>query len=228
MLKENERVDELFINGMVIIQNEKEFMYGTDAVILSDFALVGKRASVLDLCTGNGIIPLLIYAKQTPGKITGIEYFETVADRAERSVQINKLEDKIEIICGDIKQIEKYFKRESFDYVTANPPYMKPGSGSKNINDYKTAARHELLCNLDDVVKAAEYCLKYGGKLCMVHRAERMADVICAMRKYKIEPKRFSFAYSDITVSPKLILIEGKKGAESGIIFEPPVRLEKM
>ena len=228
MLKENERIDDLNINGLKIIQNELEFMYGTDAVILSDFVTVGKKTSVLDLCTGSGIIPLLLYAKYSPKKICGIEYFENIAERAERSVLMNHLEESVGIICGDIKNIDSYIKRESFDYVTVNPPYMVADSGFVNENGYKKAARHEILCDLDDVLKAAAYSLKYGGRLGMVHRSERLADVISAFRKYKIEPKRFSFAYSDISLSPKLILIEGKKGAEPGLVFEPPVRLEKL
>ena len=226
MIKENERIDDLFIGNLKIIQNEKEFMYGTDAVILSDFVSIKKNNSVLDLCTGSGVIPLLVYAKYLPERITGIEYFHEVSDRALRSVEMNCLSDKINIICGDIKNIDRYVKRESFDIVTANPPYMFAGSGFHNNNDYKTAARHEILCTIDDVVRAAEYSLKYGGKLAMVHRCERMTDVFASFRKYKIEPKRFSFAYSDISQPPKLILIEGKKGAGPGLIFEPPVRLE--
>ena len=228
MIKENERIDELNLDGLKIIQNEEEFMYGTDAVILSDFVTVGKKTSVLDLCTGNGIIPILLYAKYRPERITGIEYFENIADRARRSLEINAISDKIDIICGDIKNIERYIKRESFDYVSANPPYMVSDSGFINKNDFKKAARHEILCDLEDVVKAAAYSLKYGGRFGMVHRSERLADVISLLRKYKIEPKRFSFAYSDISLPPKLILIEGKKGAGAGLVFEPPVRLEKM
>ena len=225
MLKEYERID-ILSDELKIIQNENEFMYGTDAVALSAFASVKKNSKVLDLCTGSGIIPLLIYNRVKPVQITGLEYFEKVADMAERSVRLNSLDDKIKIICDDLKNIRSLFPPGTFTDVTVNPPYMVNESGLLNQNDYKTAARHEILCTLDDVISAAEYALKFGGKFSMVHRCERMTDVFAEMRKYKIEPKRFTYIYSDINISPKIFLIEGKKGAAPGLVFEPPLCLK--
>lgn len=227
MLKENERIDTLTSDGLKIIQNEKEFMYGTDAVALAGFVSVSKSSTLLDLCTGSGIIPLLIYSLKKPLSAVGIEFFEKVSDMARRSVEMNSLSEKIKIITGDVKEIRNFFSAESFGYVTANPPYMLSDSGSLNSNDYKTAARHEILCSLEDVVSAASYVLKYGGKFAMVHRCERMTDVFTLMRKYKIEPKRFTYVYSDINIPPKIFLVEGKKGAAPGLIFEPPVSLKE-
>jgi len=223
MIKENEIIDELNINNLKIIQGKDDFKYGTDAVMLVKFASVSKNAKVLDLCTGSGIIPILLTEEKGTSDITCVEYFDFVSERTERSVKLNSLEDKIKVICGDIKNIEALVERESFDNVTVNPPYKQVNSGAVNKNDYKKAARHEILCNLEDVVNASDYALKYGGKLTMVHRAERIADIISLMRKYKIEPKRISLIMHSVELPPKLILVEGKKGAAPGLVFEAPV-----
>lgn len=226
MIKENEIIDELNINNMKIIQADDDFKYGTDAVMLSKFANISKNSRVLDLCTGSGIIPILLTAFSEASHITGLEYFEHVADRASRSVKINELDSLVSIMCGDLKNISEFFKRESFDHVTVNPPYKQLESGAKNKSSIVSAARHEILCNLEDVVIAADYALKYGGKLTMVHRADRTADVISSFRKYKIEPKRMALVIHNVALPPKLILVEGKKGAKSGLVFEPPVIIE--
>ncbi len=226
MIKNNEKIDELNINNLKIIQSDDDFKYGTDAVLLSKFASVCNKARLLDLCTGSGIIPILLSAFSNASHITGVEYFEHIADRAQRSVKLNSLQEKIDIKCMDIKNIPEVFERDSFDHVTVNPPYKIENTGAVNINDYKKAARHEVLCNLDDVVRVAGYSLKYGGKLTMVHRAERLADIISAFRKYNIEPKRVSLVMHSLNLAPKLILIEGKKGAKSGLVFELPVFAE--
>lgn len=226
MIKENEVIDELNINDLKILQADDDFKYGTDAVVLSKYANISKKAKVLDLCTGSGIIPILLTYFSEASHITGLEYFEHIADRASRSVKLNELEPFVNIMCGDLKNITELLKRESFDHVTVNPPYKQPDSGAKNKSSVVSAARHEILCNLDDVVCAADYALKYGGKLTMVHRADRTADVISTFRKYKIEPKRMALVIHNISLPPKLILVEGKKGAKSGLVFEPPVVIE--
>ncbi len=223
MIKLNETIDELNINDLKIIQGNDDFKYGTDAVLLAEFASVSSNAKVLDLCTGSGIIPLLLTAISSASHITAVEYFKHIAERAGRSVKLNSLEDKIDIICGDVKNISELISRESFEHVTVNPPYKTVNTGAVNKNDYKTAARHEVLCTLDDVVKAADYALKFGGKLTMVHRADRICDLISTLRKYKIEPKRIAMVIHDIKLAPKLVLIEGKKGAKSGVKFETSV-----
>lgn len=223
MIKNNEILDELNINDLKIIQGKDDFKYGTDAVMLVKFASISKNAKVLDLCTGSGIIPILLTAEKNAADITCVEYFDFIADRTRRSVEINSLEDKIKVICGDVKNIDGLVARESFDNVTVNPPYKKINSGAVNKSDYVTAARHEVLCDLDDIVSAADYSLKYGGKLTMVHRAERICDIISTMRKYKIEPKRIALIMHSTELPPKLILVEGKKGAAPGLNFEKPV-----
>lgn len=223
MIKDNEIIDELNISNLRLIQGRDDFKYGTDAVLLAEFASVSANSRLLDLCTGSGIIPVLLSAISPAAHITAVEYFEHIAERAQRSVELNSLNDKIDIICGDIKRISDFVERESFDHVTVNPPYKTVNTGAVNANDCKTAARHEVLCTLEDVVKAADYSLKFGGKLTMVHRADRICDVISVMRSCRIEPKRIATVIHNVKLSPKLILIEGKKGAKSGAVFEPPV-----
>ena len=219
-LYEYERLDDLKRDGLFIIQDTRGFCFGTDAVLLSDFVSVSKNDSVLDLCTGSGIIPLLIYANNKSAKISGIEIISEVADMAKRSVEYNKI-DCIDIVHGDLKDAARIFGYEKFDVVTCNPPYEKVGSGAESPKDIKAAARHEIFCTLDDVIKNACDVLKYSGKLCMVHRADRLADVFCTMRKYSIEPKRLRLVAPSEGKEPNLFLIEGAKGGGSFMKIMP-------
>lgn len=210
-LYEYERLDDLKRDGLFIIQDTRGFCFGTDAVLLSDFVSVAKNDNVLDLCTGGGIIPLLIHARCKSARISGIEIIKKVADMAKRSVEYNNI-DCIDIVHGDLKDAPKIFGYERFDVVTCNPPYEKVGSGAESPTDVKAAARHEIFCTLDDVIKNACDVLKFGGKLCMVHRANRLTDVFCTMRKYSIEPKRLRLVAPYAEKEPNLFLIEGAKG----------------
>ncbi|MBO4897301.1 MAG: tRNA1(Val) (adenine(37)-N6)-methyltransferase [Clostridia bacterium] len=210
-LYEYERLDDLKRDGLFIIQDTRGFCFGTDAVLLADFASVSKNDTVLDFCTGSGIIPLLIYAKCKTAKISGIEIINDVAAMAKRSVEYNKI-GCIDILQGDLKDAAKIFGYEKFDLVTCNPPYEKVGSGAESPKDVKAAARHEIFCTLDDVIKNAFDVLKYGGKLCMVHRANRLTDVFYTMRKYSIEPKRLRLIAPAEGKEPNLFLVEGAKG----------------
>lgn len=219
-LKEFEKIDELNINNLKIIQSDNGFKYGTDAVLLSKFANIKNNGKVLDLCTGSGIVPLLLTGLKNPKKITGIEYFSHITDMAIRSVKLNNLEDKIDIITGDVKNYKALTERESFDNVTVNPPYKVADSGFVNENDFKKAARHEILLTLSDCVKAAEYALKFGGKLTMVNRVERLSDVFYEFKINKIEPKRILFVTANPKNPPKIFLIEGIKGGKSGMTVE--------
>ena len=206
-----ERLDDLKRDGLFIIQDTRGFCFGTDAVLLSDFASVSKNDLVLDLCTGNGIIPLLIHARCKTARICAIEILKEVADMAKRSIEFNNI-DCIDIVNGDLKESAKIFGYEKFDVVTCNPPYEKTGAGAESPTDIKAAARHELFCTLDDVIKNSCDVLKFGGKLCMVHRANRLADVLCTMRKYSLEPKRLRLVAPSEGKEPNLFLIEGAKG----------------
>ncbi len=205
----NEKVEDLNIKDYKIIQTKDGFCFGSDAVLLSKFAQFKKGQKVLDLCTGTGIIPVLCWALNSLHSIDAVEIMENVASMAQRTMALNGLSDKIKVINADLKDCEKIYDKRTFDAVTCNPPYMNQGGGLVNPNDYLAVARHEIHCTLDDVVRVASVMLKQHGKLFMVHRADRLCDVITTFRKYKIEPKRLSMVHPNSKSAPNLILIEG-------------------
>ncbi len=219
LLKENEVIDNLNIAELKIIQDNTGFKYGTDAVLLSKFANVRKGARVLDFCTGSGIIPLLLWGLKEPSYVVGVEYFSHIADMARRSVELNNLTGKIEILNEDVKNYKSYIPYNSFDHVTVNPPYKVTDTGFVNDNSYKTCARHEVLLTLSDCVEAAEYALKFGGKLTMVNRIDRLSDVFYQFKINKIEPKRVVFPVNS-EGKGKIFVLEGIKGGKSGMTME--------
>ena len=221
MLKDNESLDDLQAGGLFLIQKKNAFRFGIDAVLLSAFAEVKKGDRVLDLCTGSGVIPVLLSYKTEASEIYGIEIMPEIAEMAERSVKYNKI-NNVFIKTGDIKSADKEYGCGCFDVITCNPPYIKDGSGLKNPEDLKKIARHEVLCTLEDVIKTSAKLLKFGGKLCMVHRAERLTDVLSLMRKYKIEPKRLRMIHPSKGKNANLLLVEGALGGGSFLkVLEP-------
>ncbi len=187
-LRRGERLDDLQISGLRIIQNTQGFCFGTDAVLLANFASARKNEKVLDLCTGSGIIPLLMSAKTKAAHFTGIEIQPDVACMARRSVALNNLNERIKIDTGDIKQAARLYGSAAFDVVTVNPPYLD--AGEESVREGVACARHETACALDDVLRAAAGVLRHGGRLYMVHRPHRLADVIAGMRGHRLEPKK--------------------------------------
>jgi tRNA1Val (adenine37-N6)-methyltransferase len=226
-LRENERIDDLQRNGYRIIQNPEKFCFGMDAVLLSGFAKVGDGKRVLDLGTGTGIIPLLLAAKTNASHLCALEIQEESADMARRSVQLNGLEDKIDIITGDIKEADRLFDLASFDVVTCNPPYMIGNHGLTNPDAPKAVARHEILCTLDDVVRSASRLLKTGGSFFMVHRPFRLAEIINVMTGYRLEPKRMQLVYPYVDKEPNMVLIEGVRGGKPRMTVEKPLIVYK-
>jgi tRNA1Val (adenine37-N6)-methyltransferase len=226
-LKENERIDDLQRNGYRIIQNAEKFCFGMDAVLLSGFARVKDGARVLDMGTGTGIIPILLEAKTGALHLVGLEIQEESADMARRSVMLNGLEDKIEIVTGDIKEASEMFGLSSFDVITCNPPYMIGRHGLTNPDAPKAIARHEILCTLDDVVKNASRLLKPGGSFFMVHRPFRLAEIINVMTSYKLEPKRMQLVYPYVDKEPNMVLIEGCRGGKPRMTVEKPLIVYK-
>ena len=222
-LKEGERIDDLQRNGLKIIQDPERFCFGMDAVLLSGFATAPEGGRVLDLGTGTGIIPILMSAKTKAAQLVGLEIQEQSADMAKRSVMLNDLQEKVKIVQGDIKEAGQIFDAASFDVVTSNPPYMIGGHGLKNPDGPKAIARHEVLCDLEDVVKAAARCLKSGGKFYMVHRPFRLAEIMVVMHEYKLEPKRMQLVYPFVDKEPSMVLIEGARGGRSRITVEKPL-----
>lgn len=218
-----ERVDDLQIQGLELIQNSEGFCFGVDAVFLSDFARVKPGESVLDLGTGNGIIPILLSAKTGGKHFTGLEIQNKTADMARRSVAYNGLEDKVEIVTGDIKEAAELFKPAFFDVITTNPPYMLAEHGLRNPDSSKAIARHEVLCSLDDILRESMKLLQDKGRFYMVHRPFRLTEIMIKMNYYKIEPKRIQFIHPYIDKEPVLVLIEGVRGARSRVTVEPPI-----
>ena len=226
-IKEKERIDDLQRNGYRIIQNPEKFCFGMDAVLLSGFARVKPGARVLDMGTGTGIIPILLEGKTKASHLTGLEIQEESADMARRSILLNHLEEKIDIVTGDIKEAGNLFQAASFDVVTCNPPYMIGQHGITNPDTPKAIARHEVLCTLEDVVKNAAFLLKPGGYFFMVHRPFRLAEIITIMTKYKLEPKRMQLVHPYVDKEPNMVLIEGCRGGKSRMTVEKPLIVYK-
>ena len=222
-LHEGERLDELQRNGYKIIQDPKRFCFGMDAVLLSGFAKVKRGEEVLDLGTGTGIIPILLEAKTVGEHFTGLEIQEECAEMAARSVKYNNLEDRVSIRQGDIKEAVSIFGAASFHVVTCNPPYMTDQHGIKNDGDAKTIARHEVLCNLEDVVSQTAKLLRPGGRCYFVHRPFRLVEILSTMSRYKVEPKRMQLVYPYVDKEPNMVLIEGMRDGKSRITVEKPL-----
>lgn len=222
-LKDNERFDDLQRNGYRIIQNKNAFCFGMDAVLLSGFAQVKAGETALDLGTGTGIIPILLEAKTEGSHFTGLEIQADMADMAARSVAYNHLEEKINIVNGDIKEASQLFGLASFDVVTSNPPYMNDAHGLKNPDLPKAIARHEVLCTLDDVTREAARLLKPGGRFYLVHRPHRLIEIVTALTKYKLEPKRMKLVHPYVDKEANMVLIEAVRGGKSMIKVEAPV-----
>lgn len=226
-LKENERIDDLQRNGYRIIQDPGRFCFGMDAVLLSGFAKANEGDNVLDLCTGTGIIPILMEAKTKAKKFTALEIQEDSADMARRSVLLNNLEEKIDIVTGDVKEADTLFKAASFDVITCNPPYMTGQHGLVNKNEAKTIARHEVLCTLEDVIKVTAKLLKPGGNFYMVHRPFRLSEIMVLLHTYKLEPKRMQLVYPYVDKEPNMVLIEANRGGKPRLTVEKPLIVYK-
>lgn len=229
---ENERLDDLHRKNYQIIQDPKRFCFGIDAVLLSEFAKVKNNEKVIDLGTGTGIIPILLEARYGGENYFAIDIQKESVEMANRSVELNLLQDKIKVVNADIKNLfdkenEVCFQKSYFDVVVSNPPYMNNGGGIRNEFDPKAIARHELLCNLEDVISSASKLLKFGGRFYMVHRPHRLVDIFLLLRKYKLEPKvvRFVQPYKDR--EPNMVLIESVRGGKAMLKVMTPLIVYK-
>ncbi|MDY4097288.1 MAG: tRNA1(Val) (adenine(37)-N6)-methyltransferase [Lachnospiraceae bacterium] len=222
-MKETERIDELQRNGYRIIQDPGRFCFGMDAVLLSGFARAKEGDSVLDLGTGTGIIPILMEAKTRASRFFALEIQEESADMARRSVALNGLEKKIQVVTGDIKEAEKYFNASSFDVITCNPPYMIGKHGLVNPDAPKAIARHEILCTLEDVIRQAAFLLKPGGSFYLVHRPFRLAEILSLLVTAKLEPKRMRLVYPYVDKEPNMVLLQAVRGGKSRMTVEKPL-----
>ena len=227
LIRSNERLDDLNRNGYGIIQNPGRFCFGIDAVLLTGFVKVKSKEKVLDLGTGTGIIPILLEAKTKGEHFTGLEIQEESAEMAQRSVLYNDLSQKVDIVTGDIKEASQIFGADSFEVITTNPPYMIGQHGITNPSDAKAIARHEILCDLDDILRESAKLLKPSGRFYMVHRPFRLAEIFSKMIDYHIEPKRMRLVYPYIDKEPNMVLIEGQRGAKSRLTVEKPLIVYK-
>ena len=222
-IRPGERLDDLQINGLELIQNPDKFCFGIDAVLLSDFVKVRTGEQLLDLGTGNGIIPVLLSAKTEAGHLTGLEIQDDIAEMARRSIAHNHLEERVDIVTGDIKEAAEIFKPAFFDVITTNPPYMLADHGMRNPDDAKAIARHEVLCSLDDILRESMRLMQDKSRFYMIHRPFRLTEIMIKMHQYKIEPKRIRFVHPYIDKEPAMVLIEGVRGAKPRVTVEPPL-----
>lgn len=214
------RIDTLK-NGFKIIQDSSAFCFGIDAQLLAAFAKVKKGEKIVDLGCGNGIIPLLLYPKAKGCLFTGIEIQTEAVKMAEEAVALNGLGEKIKIISGDIKEIKKLMQPQKVDVVLSNPPYMKVKAVKENATDAKSIARHEVLCNIEDLIVSAKYLLKPNGRFYMIHRPYRLSEIFSSLEKNHLTPRRMQFVYPSLEKSPEMVLIEARPN------YKPDLKIEK-
>lgn len=221
-LHEGERVDDLLTQNLHIIQSPEVFSFSMDAVLLGQFASIPARGRVLDLCTGNGVIPLLL-STRTKASIEGVEIQERLADMAQRSITMNRLKDRIKIHTANLKTFHETAGHGMYDAVTVNPPYTALTGSEIKANRHEAIARHEIHCTLEDVVQACGRLVKQGGKVSMVHRPHRLADILTLMRQYKIEPKRVRFVHPRAGMEANMVLVEGLRDGKPEMRILPPL-----
>ena len=219
-INKDERIDDLDLKGLKIIQKEKAFRFGIDAVLLSNFANVKSKHRVIDLCTGTGIVSFLVYGKYKPQEVIGLEIQDDMVEMANRSSKLNDTSDIVKFVQGDLKDKALLDSLGRFDVVTVNPPYKLNNAGILNPNDKLAIARHEIMCNLEDVIVSARRLLKDNGRMFIVHRPERLADIFGLMRKYKIEPKRVRLVQPNTKKAPNIVLVEGQRDGGAFLKWE--------
>lgn len=218
-----ETIDQLYPGGLKLIQAKNGYRYSLDPVLLVDFVGRSKAERIVDLGTGAGVIPLLFSQKIPAAEIVGLEVQAAQAERAQRNVTINGLDERIRIVEGDLRQVRENFVVESFDLVVSNPPYRKPANGRVAPQDERAAARHELAGGLSDFLAAASYLLCNGGRFAIVYLAERLAELLDEMRAVQLEPKRLRCVHSRLGEPAKMVLVEGRKCGGEGLTVEPPL-----
>lgn len=228
ILKEGERIDQLFSTDVKIIQNREVFSYSIDSVLLSRFPEIPSRGLIVDLCSGNGAVGLFA-STRTKAPIIEVEIQERLADMAERSIHLNHLEDQVQMIHDDLKNLLNHVPRTGVDLILCNPPYFKVSETSKkNVSEYYLLARHEITTNLEEICDIARHALKSNGRLAMVHRPDRFLDIIDTMRQYNLAPKRIQFVYPKMGKDANMLLIEAiKDGSTDGLKILPPFFVHK-
>lgn len=220
-----ETIDTLGESGLKICQAKNGYRFSLDAVLLGDFARVKAGSLVADLGTGNGVIPLLLAAKSESIRCVGFELQASLAERALRNVSLNDLEDRIDIIQGDVKNIQHLYPPQRFAVVVANPPFRTPTSGKVASRDERCHARHEISGSLTDFLSAAAYLLRNRGALFVVHLPERLVDLLSGMRVHGMEPKRLRFVHSRPGEEAQLVLVEAGRMGRPGLVVEPALNV---
>ncbi|MFC3772406.1 tRNA1(Val) (adenine(37)-N6)-methyltransferase [Paenibacillus sp. GCM10012303] len=221
-IRPGERLDDLLTHDIRIIQSDDVFSFSLDAVLLGRFCTVPPRGRVADLCTGNGVIPLLL-STRTKADIVGVEIQERLADMAVRNMRLNGLEERIRIVQDDLKAVHLSLGYGKFDMVTVNPPYLPVASGDLKTNPHIAAARHEIYCTLDDVLAACSRLVRTGGKVAMVHRPSRLAEIVCGMRQHRLEPKRMRLVHPREGEEANIVLIEAVRDGKPELRVLPPL-----
>lgn len=225
-LDPSERLDDLLANDLKIIQSREVFSFSMDAVLLARFVTLPNKGKIIDLCTGNGVIPFLL-STRTKSNITGVEIQSRVFDMAERSLMLNRLEDQIQFIRGDIKEMPAQLGLGNYDVVTVNPPYLPLTGGERNDNRHFAIARHELCCTLEDVVRVSSQLVRVGGKVAMVHRPSRLIEIISTLRAYQLEPKRIRMVHPRADQPANMVLIESVRSGQPEVRILPPLIVYK-
>lgn len=224
-IKDNETLDDLQLKGIHVIQKKEGFRFGVDAVLLANFSKVKRNQRIIDLCSGTGIIPFILSGKTECSSIMGIEIQEEFVEMANRSVAYNKLQDRISFVNGDLTDIKLLKTIQKADIITVNPPYKLHNSGIINMNDKNAIARHEICCKLEDVIIACRILLKDNGRMFMVHRPDRLIDIVTLMRKHKIEPKRIRMVHPSPGKAPNIVLIEGQRDGGAFLKWDEPLNV---
>lgn len=223
LLKPNETLDDLEYNDLKLIQNKFGYKFSTDSVLLANFGRAKRRDVYVDLCSGSSVVAILFLCKNNIERGFAVELQESLADMARRSIEYNNLSDRLKVINDDLKNSVKTLGAESVDVITVNPPYNEVGETSET--DEIAVATHEIKTNLETIVRTSSKLLKFGGKLFMVHRSDRLASIIFELKKYNLEPKVLRIVYPKKDKAPNLVLIEAKKGAKAGLIIQKPLIL---
>nr|WP_026010951.1 tRNA1(Val) (adenine(37)-N6)-methyltransferase [Paenibacillus sp. OSY-SE] len=221
-LQPSERIDDLLTHELKIIQSSEVFSFSMDAVLLARFATVPARGRIMDLCTGNGVVPLLL-STRTKADIDGLEIQPRLAEMASRSVQLNGLQERVTIMAGDLKTFQPRPERPYYELVTVNPPYMPIQTGDTKVNKHQALARHEVACTLEDVIRTCSRLLRTGGKMAMVHRPSRLTDMMALMRQYRLEPKRIRFVHPRAGTEANMVLIEAARDGKPDVRLLPPL-----
>jgi len=226
-LNSDERIEDLEYKGLKIIQSRDYYRFSVDSILLANFIRTKNYERIIDLGTGSGIIPLLLFGKKRGLSIYGIEIQKQLANMAKRSVELNKLQNHITIIQEDLKSIKKIFKNSQFDVVISNPPYISLGHGKINPLSSKAIARHEIKCNIEDIISASNYLLKNKGRIYLIYKSIKLIKVVVTLKKYGIQPKSIKFIHPGPKEQANLVLLEGIKGGKEELKIEPPLFLKK-